>query len=125
MRLHLNITLQRSIVFSWFLTWALITGMPVIHANSSSLSSQSNHCPVASMQLFDDTAMGHTSSEAEHSQFYHCPLCHCAYILFDRGINILLSQNVVSLTHQHLFDSFHYLSISFKPARSPPTAFLT
>ena len=127
MLLHLNITVQRSIIFTWYLAWMLITVMPVIHAHSATLSNQSNHCPVASMELFDNMSMdmgGMPAPESkEPTQFYHCPLCHCAYLLFEDELHITFKQNIIYINHAHHQDSLHSLILLFKPARSPPSLY--
>ncbi len=124
MLLRLNMSVQRSIISTWYLAWMLITAMPVIHAHSSTLSEPSNHCPVASMELFaDEMGMEHTpTSEAkEPTPFYHCPLYHCAYLIFEDDICIALKQEISYFSHPHYQDSLHSLILLFKPARSPPT----
>lgn len=134
MLFHLNITLQRSIIFSWYLAWMLITAMPVIHAHSATLSNQSNHCPVASMQLFNETDAGLSASmhhnmpvaddpnaaSNEPTPFYHCPLCHCGYLLFTHELSIFVTPNSSSSVNIPYPDAFHFLAVLFKPARSPP-----
>jgi len=126
---HLPKTIQRSIIFTWYLAWMLITAMPVIHAHSSTLSEPANHCPVASMELFDDKHMAMevenspTPQAKEPTPFYHCPLCHCAYLLFEDDIVIVLKQQVSYFNHARYQESLHPLILLFKPARSPPALF--
>jgi len=122
MPFYLNTSLQRSIIILWYLAWMLITAMPVIHANTSTLSSPAHHCPVASMTMFDEQHQHEQplTTGSQHTKVYQCPLCHCAYLIFDRDIAIALSQVFSVVNYVNPPQISHLLITLFKPARSPP-----
>ncbi len=119
---QLNNTIQQCIITSWFFAWFLITAMPVIHANSSTTLQHSNHCPVASMEMFQNDSMQHSNKAKakESKKFYHCPLCHCACLIFASYPAVFASQFLYSsplIEQQHNFTS---IATFFKQPRAPP-----
>lgn len=136
MRLHLNPYLRSSVIYSWYMAWALITAMPVIHAHmammkmfhgmhSITMSISSTNMPISSTKTNTASTTMSTSSTKTplHGEVYQCPLCHCADVLFDSDINIALVSRVSIITDFYHVESFHFLALLFKPARSPPTLF--
>ena len=120
----INNTLQKSIIVSWILAWLLITAMPVIHANSTNSLQQPSHCPVASMDMFSEQSMTHTSkTEAtETKKFYHCPLCHCASLIFANFPVLVVRHHLYFLPLTNTLHFFSSPALFFKQPRSPPAS---
>jgi hypothetical protein len=122
---QLNKAIRKSIIGSWILAWLLITAMPVIHANAENSLQQPSHCPVASMEMFNNSSMLHSPNNdpSSENKFYHCPLCHCACLLFT-SFPIIFANHHLYLLPFIVADHFFSLSaIFFKQPRSPPFIF--
>lgn len=125
---QLNKALQGSIITAWILAWLLITAMPVIHANTKNSLQQPGHCPVASMEMFNDSLMLHVPASDSHQtsepssvkKFYHCPLCHCVCLLFANFPALFANHHATLLPFIRASFFFSSSATFFKQPRSPP-----
>ncbi|WP_198552803.1 DUF2946 family protein [Psychromonas sp. Urea-02u-13] len=125
---QLNKTLQKSIIGSWLLAWLLISAMPVIHANTKNSLLQANHCPVASMEMFNHSSMAHTPASETHEstssssakKFYHCPLSQYVCLLFANFPALFANHHSTLSPFLSINLFFSSTRLFFKQPRSPP-----